>query len=126
MGDVGVFSGSSDGGLRFDPSSSLPPDLGGHPHSRELYEFFGRFIGKALLERVPLDARLASPIYAQLLGRVVEFEDLRCLDEDLAKNLKWLLHLFFFFFCFCFFFFFFFFLLLLLLDPVAYVGLVEA
>ena len=29
-----------------------------------------------------LDARLASPIYAQLLGRVVAFEDLRCLDED--------------------------------------------
>ena len=89
--DVGVFAGASDGGLKFDPSASLPPDLGGHPRSRELYEFFGRFIGKALLERVPLDARLASPIYAQLLGRVVEFEDLRCLDEDLAKNLKWLL-----------------------------------
>jgi len=89
--DVGVFSGASDGGLRFDPSASLPPDLGGHPRSRELYEFFGRFIGKALLERVPLDARLASPIYAQLLGRVVAFEDLQCLDDDLAKNLRWLL-----------------------------------
>ena len=89
--DVGVFAGASDGGLKFDPSASLPPDLGGHPRSRELYEFFGRFIGKALLERVPLDARLASPIYAQLLGRVVAFEDLQCLDEDLAKNLRWLL-----------------------------------
>ena len=34
---------------------------------------------------------MASPIYAQLLGRVVAFEDLQCLDEDLAKNLRWLL-----------------------------------
>ena len=25
------------------------------------------------------------------MGRGVDFEDLRCLDEDLAKNLKWLL-----------------------------------
>ena len=89
--DVGVFSAASDGGLRFDAAACLPPDVGGHPRAQELYEFFGRFIGKALLERVPLDARLASPIYAQLLGRSVAFDDLACLDADLHKNLGWLL-----------------------------------
>lgn len=87
---VGVFRPSpGDGGLRFDPAASLPPRLGGHPRARELYEFVGRLVGKAVLERITLDAPLSLPVYAQLLGRVLEFDDLDCLDPELCRNLRW-------------------------------------
>jgi len=89
---VGVFKTAlGDGGACFEPSGSLPPRLGGHPRGRELYEFTGRLLAKALVERIPVCAPLSLPLYKQLVGEVLEFEDLACLDPDLCRNLDWLL-----------------------------------
>ena len=50
--DVGVFAGASDGGLKFDPSASLPPDLGGHPRSRSSTSSSGGSSARRCSERV--------------------------------------------------------------------------
>jgi len=90
---VGVFKQAlGDGGMCFEPSGSLPAKLGGHPRSRELYEFTGRLLAKALVERIPVGAPLSLPLYKQLVGGVLEFEDLECLDPDLCRNLDWLVN----------------------------------
>ena len=72
-------------------TAMLPAALGGHPRADELYEFTGRFIGKAILEHVPLGVSLAPAILKQLLGRPLEHDDLDDLDETLATNIQWLL-----------------------------------
>ncbi|KAH8074283.1 ubiquitin protein ligase [Aureococcus anophagefferens] len=88
---VGVFrQAAGDGGLVFDASAPLPAKLGGHP--RELYEFAGRLLAKALVERIPVAAPLSLPLYKQLVGAPLEYDDLECLDPDLCRNLDWLLH----------------------------------
>ncbi|KAK7240025.1 ubiquitin protein ligase [Aureococcus anophagefferens] len=90
---VGVFrQAAGDGGLVFDASASLPAKLGGHPRARELYEFAGRLLAKALVERIPVAAPLSLPLYKQLVGAPLEYDDLECLDPDLCRNLDWLLH----------------------------------
>ena len=90
---VGVFrQAAGDGGLIFDASASLPARLGGHPRARELYEFAGRLLAKALVERIPVAAPLSLPLYKQLVGAPLEYDDLECLDPDLCRNLDWLLH----------------------------------
>jgi len=90
---VGVFrQAPGDGGLIFDASASLPAKLGGHPRARELYEFAGRLLAKALVERIPVAAPLSLPLYKQLVGAPLEYDDLECLDPDLCRNLDWLLH----------------------------------
>ncbi|KAH8046734.1 ubiquitin protein ligase [Aureococcus anophagefferens] len=88
---VGVFrQAAGDGGLVFDASASLPAKLGGHPRARELYEFAGRLLAKALVERIPVAAPLSLPLYKQLVGAPLEYDDLECLDPDLCRNLDWL------------------------------------
>ena len=59
--------------------------------ARELYEFAGRLLAKALVERVPVLAPLSVPVYKQLLGCPLEYDDLDCLDPELCRNLDWLL-----------------------------------
>lgn len=87
---VGVFRTSADGSSVVDPSASLPASLGGHPRSNELYEFAGRLVGKAIAEHVPLRAPLSLVVYKIALGYPLEFDDLDSVDQDIARNLRWL------------------------------------
>ncbi|KAJ1445772.1 hypothetical protein M885DRAFT_625869 [Pelagophyceae sp. CCMP2097] len=90
--DVGVFGTTASGEFMPEAAASLPEALGGHPRARDLYEFAGRLIGKALLEHVPLNVPLALPIYKLLLGAPLEFADLELVDADLFRNVEWLVH----------------------------------
>jgi len=89
---VGAFRyEKSAGSYAINPTALLPPALGGHPRADELFEFTGRFVGKAVLEHVPLGASLSPSLWKQLLGRPLEHDDLQDLDETLAQNVQWLL-----------------------------------
>jgi hypothetical protein len=52
--------------------------------------FLGGIVGKALYESILVELPLASFFLGRLLGRVIQFDDLRSLDEELYRNLLWL------------------------------------
>ncbi|CAG9328257.1 unnamed protein product [Blepharisma stoltei] len=55
------------------------------------YYLFGRAIGKALLENVPINCHLSKVIFKHILQLRVELEDLRYIDEELYKSLCYML-----------------------------------
>ncbi|DBA03296.1 TPA: hypothetical protein N0F65_011655 [Lagenidium giganteum] len=57
----------------------------------QFLSFFGKLIGKALLDGLILDVRLCSPLLKQLLGYPLGLHDVRFLDERIHKSLVWVL-----------------------------------
>jgi len=55
------------------------------------YYLFGRAIGKALLENVPINCHLSKVIFKHILQLKVEFEDLNYIDAELYKSLIYML-----------------------------------
>jgi ubiquitin-protein ligase E3 C len=53
-------------------------------------EFLGLMVGKALYESILIELPLASFFLGRLLGRVMQFDDLRSLDDELYRNLLWM------------------------------------
>eukprot|EP00617_Octactis_speculum_P008634 CAMPEP_0185796510 /NCGR_PEP_ID=MMETSP1174-20130828/161123_1 /TAXON_ID=35687 /ORGANISM="Dictyocha speculum, Strain CCMP1381" /LENGTH=456 /DNA_ID=CAMNT_0028491883 /DNA_START=671 /DNA_END=2041 /DNA_ORIENTATION=+ len=56
----------------------------------ELFEFTGRILGKAILERQSLPATFSSVLYKHILRAPLTEEDLRALDPELHKHILWL------------------------------------
>ena len=57
----------------------------------QYYEFFGRFLGKVVLEGFVLNVRFSLPFLKHLLGTPFTLEDLRWLDTDIYRSLVWIL-----------------------------------
>mmetsp|Transcript_92560 Transcript_92560/g.264471 ORF Transcript_92560/g.264471 Transcript_92560/m.264471 type:complete len:276 (-) Transcript_92560:181-1008(-) len=57
----------------------------------QYYNFVGRFLGKAVLDRQVVDIRLERTALLHLLGRSVTLDDLIELDPHRCKGLKWIL-----------------------------------
>jgi hypothetical protein len=55
------------------------------------YRFTGRFIGKSLMEQQNIPATLSLPLRKQILALPITFSDLEFVDEELFRNLRWLL-----------------------------------
>ena len=58
------------------------------PRWAEMLLFMGRLIGKAVLERIPLNLCLARPCYKAILGKLPELADIQGLDECVFDS-KW-------------------------------------
>uniref|UniRef100_K3W795 HECT-type E3 ubiquitin transferase n=1 Tax=Globisporangium ultimum (strain ATCC 200006 / CBS 805.95 / DAOM BR144) TaxID=431595 RepID=K3W795_GLOUD len=57
----------------------------------QMYQFFGKLIGKALLEGLLLNVRLSIPLLKHILGAPFKLSDIRLLDETVYSSLKWIL-----------------------------------
>jgi hypothetical protein len=51
------------------------------PHSSDTFLFMGKLMGKAVFDRIPLNLCLARPLYKAILGKLIEFADIKFLDE---------------------------------------------
>ena len=61
----------------------------------ELFHFFGKLLGKAVFDRIPLNLCLNRCIFNALLGKVspMDYSELRAfkaIDQDVANSLKFL------------------------------------
>lgn len=56
-----------------------------------MYQFFGKLVGKALLEGLLLNVRLSIPLLKHILGAPFKLSDIRLLDETVYSSLKWIL-----------------------------------
>lgn len=52
--------------------------------------FFGRFLGKAIMEQQSIKATLSLPLRKQIIEMPITFSDLEFVDDELFRNLKWL------------------------------------
>ena len=66
------------GGYAIDPSAPSQTQLTN-------FEFVGRFLGKALLERQSLPVALAIPLYKHILRAPVGLDDLRLLAQTIVE-----------------------------------------
>ncbi|TYZ58114.1 hypothetical protein PybrP1_011668 [[Pythium] brassicae (nom. inval.)] len=57
----------------------------------EMYRFFGKVLGKTLLEGLLLSVRLSVPLLKHLLGAPFTLADVRLLDETVYASLQWIL-----------------------------------
>ncbi|KAF1335684.1 hypothetical protein FI667_g1254, partial [Globisporangium splendens] len=57
----------------------------------QMYQFFGKLVGKALLEGLLLNVRLSIPLVKHILGAPFKLSDIRLLDETVYSSLKWIL-----------------------------------
>ncbi|KAG1687976.1 hypothetical protein DVH05_004495 [Phytophthora capsici] len=87
--DVGLFSCTqrSDQTYFINPQSKR---LLGADHLQHFCAT-GRLIGRALLEGTVLNFHLCSPLLKMMLGTPITFGDLAYLDEEMYRNLTWLL-----------------------------------
>ena len=56
----------------------------------DLYRLHGLILGKAIFEGVPLNSRLAKPIFKRIVGKPVNFEDLRDVDQAVYTALVYM------------------------------------
>ncbi|KAG2381723.1 hypothetical protein C9374_006107 [Naegleria lovaniensis] len=55
------------------------------------FEFFGRLLGKCLIESILVDIRLTKFVYKKLLGKKLCYQDISSIDASLYKNkLLWI------------------------------------
>ena len=71
--------------FQINPASGINPD------HLSFYEFCGKFIGKAVLDDVRIEAYFSRSIYRQMLGKAVSWEDMEAEDPDYFKQLSWIL-----------------------------------
>ena len=62
----------------------------------ELFHFFGKLLGKALFDRVPLNVCLNRSIYMAILGKTAPedhriLKDFKHIDENVFSSLKFIL-----------------------------------
>ncbi|CAH0477350.1 unnamed protein product [Peronospora belbahrii] len=57
----------------------------------QMYVFFGKLLGKALLEGLLLNVRLSIPLLKHILGTPLELSDLYLLDETVYSSMMWIL-----------------------------------
>ncbi|KAL3673557.1 hypothetical protein V7S43_001262 [Phytophthora oleae] len=57
----------------------------------EMYVFFGKILGKALLEGLLLNVRLSIPLLKHILGVPLKLSDLYLLDETVYSSMMWIL-----------------------------------
>ncbi|KAG7393574.1 hypothetical protein PHYPSEUDO_007411 [Phytophthora pseudosyringae] len=57
----------------------------------EMYVFFGKLLGKALLEGLLLNVRLSIPLLKHILGAPLKLSDLYLLDETVYSSMMWIL-----------------------------------
>lgn len=67
--------------------SSSGPD----PQRLQLFNFFGRVLGKAVLEGLILSVRLCIPLLKHILCAPLGLSDLRLIDETVHTSLVWIL-----------------------------------
>jgi E3 ubiquitin-protein ligase HUWE1 len=82
-----LFTPATDNTSVFQPN---PLSHWNTDHLRYL-RFVGRVVGKALWEGHRLDADFTRSFYKHMLGVRPSFNDLRSVDADYHKNLKWML-----------------------------------
>jgi E3 ubiquitin-protein ligase HUWE1 len=56
-----------------------------------MYVFFGKLLGKALLEGLLLNVRLSIPLLKHVLGVPLKLSDLYLLDETVYRSMIWIL-----------------------------------
>ncbi|KAH7479101.1 E3 ubiquitin-protein ligase SMURF1 [Phytophthora ramorum] len=57
----------------------------------QMYVFFGKLLGKALLEGLLLNVRLSVPLLKHILGVPLKLSDLYLLDETVHSSMMWIL-----------------------------------
>lgn len=57
----------------------------------QMYQFFGKVLGKSLLEGLLLNVRLSIPLLKHILGAPFKLSDIRLLDETVYSSLRWIL-----------------------------------
>jgi hypothetical protein len=57
----------------------------------QMFNFFGKILGKAVLEGLLLSVRLSVPLIKHILGAPFGLEDLRLVDETVYSSLVWIL-----------------------------------
>lgn len=62
-----------------------------HPNHLEYFEFAGKFIARALIEGICIDAHLTTSFCKQILHRQPNLKDLEDVDEDLYRSNTWIL-----------------------------------
>jgi len=75
-----IFTGTDTVAYRPDPFSS----------PSNLHRLHGLILGKALFEGVPLNCRLAKSVFKQIVGKPVDFEDLRFVDLSIYNTLVYM------------------------------------
>ncbi|GMF10377.1 unnamed protein product [Phytophthora lilii] len=58
---------------------------------KQMYVFFGKLLGKALLEGLLLNVRLSIPLLKHILGVPLKLSDLYLLDETVYSSMMWIL-----------------------------------
>lgn len=82
----GLFKATDGGELYPNPASSVIAPT----NHLEQFTFLGRILGKALYDAVLVDLPIASFFLRKLLGISNDLNDLRSLDPELHRNLKFL------------------------------------
>ncbi|RLN50575.1 hypothetical protein BBJ28_00019073, partial [Nothophytophthora sp. Chile5] len=59
--------------------------------AEEMYVFFGKLLGKVLLEGLLLNVRLSIPLLKHLLGTPFKLSDMHLLNETVYSSLMWIL-----------------------------------
>lgn len=63
-----------------------------NPNHIEYFKFAGKFIARALIEGQCIDCHFTSSFYKQILKCELSYKDVEDFDEELYKNLDWMLH----------------------------------
>ena len=71
--------------LQVNPSSHINPD------HLSRFKFIGRVVGMAIFHRCYLNVFFVRSFYKVILGKKVSIADLECVDEELHRNLTWML-----------------------------------
>lgn len=79
------YSNTEIGVYQINPNSSLY-----NKNHLSYYRFFGRIIGKAIMEQHSLDIKLSLPLRKLIVNQPLTFNDLQFVDEELYRNLLWM------------------------------------
>ena len=84
--DMALFLKSNQGSTYFpNPKSTVQAE------HLELFEFIGKFVGKALLDQQLLDCYFVKAFYKMILEMPLDYSDLEDYDLELFKSLTWML-----------------------------------
>jgi len=84
--DMALFLKASTGSTYFpNPKSTVQQE------HLQLFEFIGKFVGKALLESQLLECYFVKAFYKLILDMPLDYTDLEDYDQELFKSLTWIL-----------------------------------
>ena len=78
------FSNSNLYELEINPMSSI------NPEHLNYFKFIGRIMGMAIFHNQYLSVNFTLLFYKKLLNKPLEFLDMKIIDPDIYKNIKWL------------------------------------